>query len=187
MLPTSFFEMAVGYSFGFHRALMITWVAKSIGGVLSFMLGRTLLRDHVSKLLQESPLARALTTTINDKSLIIITLVRVAYIPMAVKNYGLSICPGLNLCVFATVSSLVNLPYSIMWAFWGSQMQYIGEQWHPHPIAHLVFLVIAICATGLLVILGFHWTARLYSSMELVPLAAEADEQNSTSDPPEVV
>ena len=45
MLPTSFFEMAVGYSFGFHRALMITWVAKSIGGVLSFMLGRTLLRS----------------------------------------------------------------------------------------------------------------------------------------------
>ena len=58
---------------------------------------------------------------------------------------------------------------------------------HSFFLQHLVFLVIAICATGLLVILGFHWTARLYSSMELVPLAAEADEQNSTSDPPEVV
>jgi len=44
LLPTSVFEVAVGYAFGFPRGLAITWAGKTAGGIVAFLLGRSLLR-----------------------------------------------------------------------------------------------------------------------------------------------
>eukprot|EP00667_Euglena_gracilis_P009145 EG_transcript_9280 len=168
LLPTSVFEVAVGYAFGFQRAVLITWAGKTAGGIVAFVLGRTLMRDSTSAMMQSHPLARALKVAITDKMLTVVFLVRAAYIPMAVKNYGLSICPGVSLLTFSTVSSLVNVPYSVMWAWWGSELQAEQED-SPTALSvmHTATLVVALCASVLLVVLSFRWTTQLYARMEL--------------------
>eukprot|EP00668_Euglena_longa_P003344 GGOE01003917.1.p1 GENE.GGOE01003917.1~~GGOE01003917.1.p1 ORF type:complete len:276 (+),score=74.96 GGOE01003917.1:39-830(+) len=168
LLPTSVFEMAVGYSFGFQRAVFITWAGKTTGGIVAFVLGRTLLRDSTSALMQSHPLARALKAEMTDKMLMLVFLVRVAYIPMAVKNYGLSVCPGVSLLTFSAVSSLVNVPYSVVWSWWGSELQ-MEQDGSPTALSvmHTATLIVALCASAFLVVLSFRWTSQLYARMEL--------------------
>jgi uncharacterized membrane protein YdjX (TVP38/TMEM64 family) len=174
LLPTSVFEVAVGYAFGFPRGLAITWAGKTAGGIVAFLLGRSLLRDWATAVLQSHPVLRGIQSVINHQVITVVFLVRAAYIPMAIKNYGLSMCPGVTLRTFVLASSLVNVPYSAMWAWWGSALQLGPVAQSPEESEALsalqwVTLGIAAAASALLVLLTCHWTAKLYSRIPPIP------------------
>lgn len=55
------------------------------------------------------------------RQLAAIITVRLAPIPLGVKNYGLGLTPGISSFNFSLGALAVNLPFSIMWAGLGSK------------------------------------------------------------------
>ena len=49
----------------------------------------------------------------------IIFLVQLAYVPMSIKNYGLSLIPSVSYTEFLAWSFIVGCPYSFYWAWIG--------------------------------------------------------------------
>ncbi|ETV66904.1 hypothetical protein, variant 1 [Aphanomyces astaci] len=95
-LPASVFELAAGYIFGFGWGWVIAASGKTLGSVISFALGRYYLQGWVHKMLRRGPpLFRALAqlTSRNELKWKIVILTRIAWMPIGIKNYGLSILP----------------------------------------------------------------------------------------------
>lgn len=79
LLPTSVFEVAVGYAFGFPRGLAITWAGKTAGGIVAFLLGRSLLR---------CPTPEGLCWCILPRSCVLVDQPR-GSLPMAINSFYL--------------------------------------------------------------------------------------------------
>ena len=54
-------------------------------------------------------------------------IIRATPLPLGVKNYGMALVDSVKLRHFTTASLLVNVPFSIMWAFIGSQASELSE------------------------------------------------------------
>lgn len=54
-------------------------------------------------------------------------LLRIAPLPLGLKNYGLALVPSIDFRLFTLASAIVNIPFSIMWCFLGSQAKNLGD------------------------------------------------------------
>ncbi|EQC25703.1 hypothetical protein SDRG_16441 [Saprolegnia diclina VS20] len=95
-LPATLFELVAGYIFGFWGGWVISIVGKTTGSCLSFYIGRYFLHARVLRILESgAPMFRALGLLLSrpDMKWKIVCLARVAWMPIAIKNYGLSVLP----------------------------------------------------------------------------------------------
>jgi hypothetical protein len=93
-LPTTLPELAMGFVFGLREGYIMDYVGKMLGAFLSFALGRTVLRSCVHSLLLDSPsgeVLRLVEAEAKARPYATSTLLRAAYLPMPIKNYGASI------------------------------------------------------------------------------------------------
>ena len=97
-LPSTPIELLIGSTYGFGWGFVIDCIGKTSGCVCSFGIGRTVGREPVSHWLERSysgrghRLLKALSLIIATQGWRIVLPFRFAYIPMAIKNYGLSVC-----------------------------------------------------------------------------------------------
>lgn len=68
-------------------------IAKTCGASLGFFLGRTLLKDWVTKKLSESTIFSEVYKEMNAETFRLAVLLRLSPIPSWVNNYGLAITP----------------------------------------------------------------------------------------------
>jgi len=59
--------------------------------------------------------------------LLSLILIRIAPIPLGLKNYGLALAPSIDFTLFTVASAIVNVPFSIMWCLLGSQAKNLGD------------------------------------------------------------
>lgn len=59
--------------------------------------------------------------------LLSLILIRIAPIPLGLKNYGLALVPSIDFNLFTVASAIVNVPFSIMWCLLGSQAKNLGD------------------------------------------------------------
>merc|ERR1712154_352265 len=59
-------------------------------------------------------------SAVEEQGLRFLILFNMAYIPVAVKNYGLGFIPEVTLWRFLTAIFLVEIPFASIWAFIGS-------------------------------------------------------------------
>jgi uncharacterized membrane protein YdjX (TVP38/TMEM64 family) len=90
-LPTTIPEMACGFMFGLWVGLAVAIPAKLCGASCSFILGRYMVGEKVERRIWANyKYTRALKAVVSERPWVVCILLRVAYIPNAIKNYGLS-------------------------------------------------------------------------------------------------
>jgi uncharacterized membrane protein YdjX (TVP38/TMEM64 family) len=131
-VPTTPLELAAGYAFGVEFGFWVDTLGKLIGCVISFSLGRHCLREFamrsclsgefgadllraVDSSLAASPEKKDLSLP-SWESIQLLLLIQLAYIPVALKNYGLSLTTVSFGAFFAT-SLLGEMPstFAIVW------------------------------------------------------------------------
>ena len=93
-LPTTVPELAIGYVFGLWQGWAINFAAKFIASCVCYALGRTVLRRCLHRLWLSSGKQQVLLAfedEVKEKPYYTAFLIRVAYCPMAVKNYGMAL------------------------------------------------------------------------------------------------
>lgn len=88
LIPSTPIELIMAYSYGLWGGFCLIYVGKVTGCAASFALGRTLGCGH--GMLARFELARALALAVALEPWKILFLVRAAYIPIALKNYGMA-------------------------------------------------------------------------------------------------
>lgn len=92
LLPTSVIEILPGYLFGFKLGIIASTMGKTFGSLISLLIGRYLLRKQVEKfIINKFPITKAFSKAIAQEGFKMVIAIRLAYLPMVVKNYGLAI------------------------------------------------------------------------------------------------
>ncbi|KAL7477513.1 hypothetical protein ACHAW6_003321 [Cyclotella cf. meneghiniana] len=118
-LPTSVVETAAGMAFGFQRGLVGSFVGKTTGSILAFLLGRTLCRSFVEQTLRQNETLELINAGVARHPMRTAFIVRYSVFPQLVKNYGLSITRPVSLPIFILAIVVHGLPFSILWAALG--------------------------------------------------------------------
>ena len=129
-LPTTMPELVLGFVFGFELGYAINVAGKLVGATLSYALGRTLLRSCLHAALGKSDMLLAVEEEIHEKPYWTSLLLRAAYVPFSMKNYGLAIMrlPSLP---FFTVLLLVEFPDSYILTATGATAKDLADLLSP--------------------------------------------------------
>mmetsp|Transcript_4547 Transcript_4547/g.9893 ORF Transcript_4547/g.9893 Transcript_4547/m.9893 type:complete len:246 (+) Transcript_4547:116-853(+) len=90
-IPLTPIELALGYLLGVGPAYLVVFTGKVAGCLAAFLLGRTVARDWAQRTFGRHELLQALDLAVSERPFQICVIVRLAYIPIALKNYGLSL------------------------------------------------------------------------------------------------
>ena len=129
-VPSTPFELAVASVYGFRLGCAVVAVGKVLGCISAFHIGRRLGLRYVSRWLEgaqgesisAASLVRALDTAVRVKGWRIILPLQLAYVPIAVKNYGLSLCSGVSSWLFFWTFVLGEMPATVATVYAGSTM-----------------------------------------------------------------
>ena len=174
-LPTTLPELAIGFVFGLQAGYAVDLFAKYLGSAISFGLGRTVLRSSVQNIVwggadrqaelsergHVAALFAAVENEVSTRPFLVSFLIRAAYLPMPMKNYGQAVLGIPPLAFFATMVPVEILDTYLFVAVGASAndlatllrgdattatKQDAADAW-----LHLGLLAVAICATAILV------------------------------------
>ncbi|OQR95846.1 ATP-binding Cassette (ABC) superfamily [Achlya hypogyna] len=165
-LPATLFELIAGYVFGFWGGWAISIVAKTAGSCLAFCLGRYLLHARVLRLLDSgAPLFRALGLLLarSDMKWKIVCLARAAWMPIAIKNYGLSVLP-VPFSLFFWSTLLLGTPFGGISCYLGHSATQVSSLLSGHhDSGYLKFGLLAVgAASGLALLCLVGYQTRKY-------------------------
>ena len=127
-LPSTPIELLIGSTYGFGWGYVVDSIGKSTGCMCAFAIGRSVGREPVSRWLERSyasgggrahRLLRALDVAIATQGWRIVLPFQLAYVPIALKNYGLSVCE-LRWQTFAWTMLLAEAPMTAAAVYAGS-------------------------------------------------------------------
>jgi len=90
-LPLTALEVSIGFLFGVRVGYIVVYLGKVIGCMLSFVLGRTVAHDWAQRQFGKHELLRAVDLAVAREPYKFCFIVRLAYIPIALKNFGLAV------------------------------------------------------------------------------------------------
>jgi len=111
LLPTTLPELLLGYVFGLLEGWVINFLGKLLSSVLCYVLGRTILRSWLHNIWLSGgkhELLCAFEDEVVERPYQTAFLMRVAYAPMSVKNYGMALI-GVPPAPFFAVFFLVEV------------------------------------------------------------------------------
>lgn len=92
MMPTWWLSIGAGVLFGTVGGLGYAWLGASLGGVVSFFLGRTLMGETVRGWIDAHPRLRAIDQEIEARGWVAAVLLRLSPLtPWNILNYGLGV------------------------------------------------------------------------------------------------
>lgn len=121
--PVTFMELLCGFMFGYGYGLLVGFVGKQIGAMAGFMLGRKLLMKRSANLRERYIMLQAIDLSLKESPHKMIWLIAVAYVPEAIKIYGLSIFECVGFWYFSLVIGVTGIPYSLVTTWIGSSSQ----------------------------------------------------------------
>jgi len=122
-VPLTPFEIFTGFCFGLPLGLLLDVTGRVLGAVMSFSIARMLSRrGYVSLpfLSGDSAVLRGVGNAIEEEGLRFLVLFNMAYVPVAVKNYGLGFVPEVHLAKFVLAIIIVEVPMASIWATIGN-------------------------------------------------------------------
>lgn len=121
-LPASLLTLGAGYVYGPFLGAAIVWPSATIGAVIAFLLGRSVLRSSVEAKLSAHPKFAALDDALADGGLSLVTLVRLSpAFPFNVINYAFGVT-SVSLRDYALGSLVGMLPGTFMYVYLGSTL-----------------------------------------------------------------
>lgn len=177
--PSTAFELLAGYIFGFWVGLLLATIGKLLGSVLSFLIGRYLCRKRVRAYMERGhPVFKAFQSLLLKRQVLIVFLTRIAFFPIAIKNYGLSVLE-VKFVVYFAAALLTGLPFSIIWVYSGHAAQHLTmllSSHGTHSGTEVVILIVgAASALSLLFFIGY------YTRKHIMALAKEETDANAAA------
>lgn len=121
-LPLTPIEIFTGYCFGWRLGVLIDLFGRTLGAVTSFSIARAVARCGVDGgCITGQGALRAVGKATEQHGIRFLALFSLAYIPVAVKNYGLGFVKEVPLHKFVAAVILAEVPFAAVWAFIGSQ------------------------------------------------------------------
>ncbi|GMH77091.1 hypothetical protein TrRE_jg13111 [Triparma retinervis] len=115
LLPTTLPELACGFMWGLGPGIAVAVPAKLAGGTLSFIVARNFMGDEVEKQVwAKYKYSDAMRQLVNERPWTIALLIRAAYIPNAMKNYGLASLKGMTYRTFFLSDAITAVPWSFV-------------------------------------------------------------------------
>jgi len=119
-LTTAPVETAASMAFGYWRGLLGSFLGKSLGAILAFALGRTLLSDIASKKMEESKHFGLIEREVASNPMRSALIMRYSPFPELIKNFALSITRPVTYPMFVAAIFVHGLPFSMLWAWLGN-------------------------------------------------------------------
>jgi len=124
-LPLTPLEVLTGFCFGVPNGIFIDITGRVLGSVMSFLIARFVLAKMGSNCfcvtdLKGAAVLRGVGKAVEEKGLRFLVLFNLAYVPVAVKNYGLGFVSEVPLHKFVAAIFIVEVPMASIWACIGS-------------------------------------------------------------------
>eukprot|EP00386_Alphamonas_edax_P000425 GDKI01001305.1.p1 GENE.GDKI01001305.1~~GDKI01001305.1.p1 ORF type:complete len:321 (-),score=46.85 GDKI01001305.1:37-999(-) len=181
-LPVMIFEVTVGFVFGWWGYL-ISWCAIVLGSVLSFWLGRSPPLLPVRKYLAKNRHVKLFVGAISRDELKFLLLVRFAYMPISLKNYGFSVIDVSfwNFALATGIAAAINCPVFTYAGVMAREFLDLDPQGHVHP--HSVSTAqMATLALGLVCFFSFSYYAyTAFQKEAALQEAADREAEKKTS------
>lgn len=92
LLPTSPLTMGGGFLFGPMTGFLVVWISENVAAMTCFVLGRYLARPTIERVVNRSPLLRALDGAMEDRGFSLLVLIRHSPLaPFGILNYSMSL------------------------------------------------------------------------------------------------
>eukprot|EP00927_Polykrikos_kofoidii_P023807 TRINITY_DN2179_c0_g1_i3.p1 TRINITY_DN2179_c0_g1~~TRINITY_DN2179_c0_g1_i3.p1 ORF type:complete len:225 (-),score=32.02 TRINITY_DN2179_c0_g1_i3:124-798(-) len=124
-LPCTLLNMVPGFLFGFETGVICNILGKVAGSMVSFFIAR-IFRERVDSWGNKRKAYRIVAKAVDKGGFLSICLVRLLYIPMPLKNYGLGAL-GAPAGQTLVASTICALPFAIMWTWAGSKCKSLAE------------------------------------------------------------
>ena len=129
-IPSTPFELVTASIYGFRVGCIVVAIGKTLGCMSAFHIGRCLGLRYISRWLQgahgesvsAASLVRALDTAVRVKGWRIALPLQLAYMPIVIKNYGLSLCNGVSSWLFFWTFMVGEMPATVATVYAGSMM-----------------------------------------------------------------
>jgi uncharacterized membrane protein YdjX (TVP38/TMEM64 family) len=119
-IPASILTLGGGFLFGFGWGMACVMTGATLGAVASFLVGRYLARDWVSRKIQSNPKFKAIDDAIAREGWRIVLLARLAPIfPYAVLNYGFAIT-RVSLPHYTLATAIGIVPAMLAFVYFGT-------------------------------------------------------------------
>jgi len=121
--------LGVGYAFSFWVSWGLILICMNAGANIAFILGRTYLKNYIDKKLEDYPKIKALEKAITQNAWKVVFLVRLSPLfPFSITNYMFG-TTNLIWWHFTTATGCALLPESFLYAFMGSAIRKVSDQW----------------------------------------------------------
>lgn len=126
-LPITILEILPGFIFGAKTGILVSVCGKNLGNYMSFFLGRYVFKDYVKeKFFDAYPVLNAFSAAVAKEPLKVAVLMRLAYLPMGMKNYGMSVME-IPWWKFGISCASTGLPFACIWSMIGASASHLEE------------------------------------------------------------
>eukprot|EP01102_Stenamoeba_stenopodia_P018042 TRINITY_DN6565_c0_g1_i1.p1 TRINITY_DN6565_c0_g1~~TRINITY_DN6565_c0_g1_i1.p1 ORF type:complete len:407 (-),score=75.32 TRINITY_DN6565_c0_g1_i1:91-1311(-) len=170
-LPGTPFDLAAGFAFGPWIGSASAWIGATVGSVVAFWFGRTLLRKWAAKKLRSNPKLRALDRAIGENTFKLVLLTRLSPVlpnPLLSYVYGVT---KVSFPSYLLASFLGFGPMTILYSYFGSILRDVAEIFDPDDKTRetqkkekIITLVVAIITTIAIMIVVTYITRRALAS-----------------------
>ncbi|KAE8878767.1 hypothetical protein PF003_g36987 [Phytophthora fragariae] len=170
--PSTAFELLAGYIFGLWLGLLLATAGKLVGSMLSYGIGRYLCRRRVHAYMARGhPALQGFQSLLRRRQVLVVFLTRVAFFPIAVKNYGLSVL-DVQFPVFFAAALLTGLPFSAIWVYSGHAVENLTALLaSPAASRHSTEMALLLVGAGSALLLLF--VVGIYTRQYVLGLAEE--------------
>ncbi|MQS52009.1 TVP38/TMEM64 family protein [Companilactobacillus mishanensis] len=122
MLPGGMLAIVAGIAFGGFIGGLLTVIGSTVGASISFILGRTLLKDAVVKKYGDNPTFNKIMNGVNENGVSFLILTRLVPIfPYAIQSYAYALTP-MGFWKFSLISGITMLPACFIYAYMASDI-----------------------------------------------------------------
>ena len=149
MLPTTGFELMLGFTYGVGWGFAVSLIAKSTGSIIMFLVARRFLKERATNMVAKHRVLNRLHAAAGANGFKVALMVRLAYIPLAVKNIGLSAFP-ISILSYCVVTVMVNAPVYLPFPRSGTLIRRFMDVFpplNPVPSVYPLFFALARCKT----------------------------------------
>lgn len=127
ILPASVFSLAAGYLFGIAQGWVLVIFTASIGATLSFLIGRSLLREWVVKRARDMANFSNLDEAVSKKGFLIVLLTRLSPVfPFSLINYIYGITK-ISVKNYSLATFFGIMPGALLYIYIGSTMKNLQD------------------------------------------------------------
>ncbi|MDE2142675.1 MAG: TVP38/TMEM64 family protein [Elusimicrobia bacterium] len=119
-LPGSVLTLGAGAAFGLWKGFLLVSAGSTLGACASFLVGRYLLRDWVSKRMEKVPAFAAVAGAVGQEGWKVVFLTRLSpVLPFNLLNYGYGLT-GVGLGEYALASWIGMMPGTFLYVYLGA-------------------------------------------------------------------